>query len=325
MIVERRRGYPFHPVKIAGALLLGLGVLGGWVMSRGPALVAPVLNPLSSGLLAGATTFSGTGAPNSRVKVLVSNVPTLTTGELPTNEFDGIAPVDADGNWRLTAGLLPGKKTVVAKALDGDKPTLESNALNLTVGAGSAAPMAVLDDLTINEPRVDVNAFLPNAPFLLTGTGAAGETLDVYDGTDKIGTAVVGADGAWSFRVDPKGVGDRDYSVRKPGANGGPVVTLNIAGKDATGPSCPCKLRFILINPSAQAAAVALSGSGTVPPSQTQTVSFNGKTVQEVFYPSLDAGDFKYSVTQAGFRTVPGSVSLPKNRAISVYLDPAAK
>ncbi len=311
MILERRRGYPFHPVKIAGALLLGLGVLGGWVMSQGPTLVAPVLNPLSSGLLAGTTTFSGTGTPNSKVQVFVNDGPV------------GIANVDANGVWTLSANLPQGTEKVVARALDGDKPTLESNALNLTVGAPSAAPMAVLDDLTINEPRVDANAFLPNAPFLLTGTGTAGEMLDVYDGADKIGTAVVGADGAWSFRVDPKGVGDRDYSLRKQGASGGPVVTLNIAGKDATGPSCPCKLRFILINPSAQAAAVALTGSGTVPPSQTQTVSFNGKTVQEVFYPSLNAGDFKYTVTQSGFKTVPGLVSLPKNRAISVYLDPA--
>ena len=305
-----RRGYPFHPVKIAGALLLGSGVFGGWLLSNtAPTLAAPVLNPLSSGLLAGVTTLSGTATPNSRVQ-LFNGATAL-----------GIATVGADGQWRYSAALQPGTATLSAKALQGDAPTLESNKLDLTVGALSAGPQASLEGISINEPRVDVNAFLPNAPFQLTGTGAAGETLEVFDGATKIGDAVVGADGAWSFTVTPSGAGDRDYSVRKAGSASGPVVTLNIAQTGANEAACPCKLRFILVNAAAQDAQITLTGSSEVPKSVTSTVIFKGKSVREIAYPALPAGSFAFTVAQSGFKPVRGNAAPPKNRAITVYLD----
>ena len=304
------RGYPFHPVKTAGALLLASGVLGGALLANtAPTLAAPVLNPLSSGLLAGATTLSGTATPNSRVQ--------LFNGSTAL----GIATVGADGQWRYSANLEPGAATLSAKALQGDKPTLESNKLDLTVGALSAGPVASLEGISINEPRVDVNAFLPNAPFQLTGTGAAGETLEVFDGATKIGSAVVGADGAWSFTVTPSSAGDHDYSVRKTGNASGPVVTLNIAEPGATEAACPCKLRFILVNAAAQDAQISLTGSSAVPKSVTSTVIFKGQTVREIAYPALPAGSFAFTVAQSGFKPVRGNAAPPKNRAITVYLD----
>jgi hypothetical protein len=310
MTAVRRRGYPFHPVKTAGALLLGLGVFGGWLMSQAPVLTAPVLNPLSTGLLAGATTLSGTGTPNSKVQVTLNGAPV------------GVADVNVDGNWQLSANLPQGDAKIVARALQGETPSLESKALNLNIGAPQTGPVAILDDVQILEPRVDVNAFLPNAPFLLTGTATAGETLEIFDGSTSIGKTVVGPDGKWSFTVDPSGTGDRDYSVRKSGSSSGAVVTLNIAEENGTTAACPCKLRFILINPRAQNAQVTLTGAGTIPSSQTRNVIFRGTTVQEISYPNLEAGEFTFSITQSGFKAVNGKASPPRNRALTVYLDP---
>jgi hypothetical protein len=312
MTAVRRRGYPFHPVKTAGALLLGLGVFGGWLMSQTPALTAPVLNPLSTGLLAGATTLSGTGTPNSKVQVTVNGTAV------------GVADVNADGNWQLGANLPQGNTKIVARALQGEtpSPSLESNALDLNVGASQTGPVAILDDVQILEPRVDVNAFLPNAPFLLTGTATAGETLEIFDGSTSVGKTVVGPDGRWSFTVDPSGPGDRDYSVRKSGSSSGAVLTLNIAEENGTTAACPCKLRFIMTNPRAQNAQITLTGAGTIPASQTRSVLFRGRTVQEISYPNLEAGDFTFAITQSGFRAVNGRASPPRNRALTVYLDP---
>ncbi len=305
-----RRGYPFHPVKTAGALLLGSGVFGGWLLANtAPTLAAPVLNPLSSGLLAGATTLTGTGTPNSRVQ--------LFNGSTAL----GIATVGADGQWRYSANLAPGAATLSAKALQGDTPTLESNKLDLTIGVIATGPQASLEGISINEPRVDVNAFLPNAPFQLTGTGTAGEILEVYDGATKIGSTTVGADGAYSFTVTPTSAGDHDYSVRKSGSASGPVVTLNIAQTGANEAACPCKLRFILVNAAAQDAQISLTGS-SVPKSVTSTVFFKGKPVREIAYPALPAGSFAFTVAQSGFKPVRGNAAPPKNRAITVYLDP---
>ena len=311
-----RRGYPFHPVKTAGALLLGSGVFGGWLLANtAPTLAAPIINPLSNGLLAGVTTLSGTGTPNSRVQ-LFNGASAL-----------GIATVDADGQWRYSADLEPGAATLSAKALQGDTPTLESNKLNLTVGAIAADPQASLEGISINEPRVDVNAFLPNAPFQLTGTvqmsatGIAEQTLEVYDGATKIGD-VVSTNGTYSFTVTPSSAGDHDYSVRKMGSASGPVVTLNIAEVGANEAACPCKLRFILVNAAAQDAQITLTGSSAVPKSVTSTVFFKGKSVREVAYPALPAGSFAFTVAQTSFKPVRGNAAPPKNRAITVYLDP---
>ena len=306
-----RRGYPFHPVKTAGALLLGSGVFGGWLLANtAPTLAAPVLNPLSRGLLAGVTTLSGTGTPNSRVQ-LFNGATAL-----------GIATVGADGQWRYSTNLEPGTAVLSAKALQGDTPTLNSNKLDLTVGALSADPQASLEGISIYEPRVDVNAFLPNAPFQLTGTGVAGETLAVFDGATKIGDAMVSADGAWSFTVTPSSAGDHDYGVRKSGGVSGPVVTLNIAQAGANEAACPCKLRFILVNAAAQDARITLTGSSAVPKSVTGSVIFKGQTVREIAYPALPAGSFAFTVAQSGFESVRGNAVPPKNRAITVYLDP---
>ena len=305
-----RRGYPFHPVKTAGALLLGSGVLGGWLLANtAPTLAAPVLNPLSNGLLAGATTLSGTATPNSRVQ--------LFNGSTAL----GIATVGADGQWRYNANLVPGAATLSAKALQGDTPTLESNKLDLTVGAVAADPIASLEGISIFEPRVDVNAFLPNGPFQLTGTGVAGETLEVLDGPTKIGNAVVGADGTWSFTVTPSSAGDHDYSVRKSGSASGPVVTLNIAEVGGSAAACPCNLRFILVNAAAQDAQITLTGSSSVPQPVTSTVFFKGQSVRQIAYPALPAGAFNFTVAQTGFKPVRGNAAPPKNRAITVYLD----
>jgi hypothetical protein len=310
MTAARRRGYPFHPVKTAGALLLGLGVFGGWLMSQTPVLTAPVLNPLSTGLLAGATTLSGTGTPNSKVQVTLNGSPV------------GVANVDAQGNWQLSANLPQGDAKIVARALQGETPAAESNALNLSVGAPQTGPVALLDDVQILEPRVDVNAFLPNAPFVLAGSATASEQLEVFDGSTSIGKTVVGPDGKWSFTVDPAAPGDRDYSVRKAGSSSGPVVTLNIAEENGTSAACPCKLRFILVNPRAQGAQVTLTGAGTIPASESRGILFRGRTVQEISYPNLSAGEFTFSVAQSGFKTVNAKASPPKNRALTVYLDP---
>jgi hypothetical protein len=304
----RRRGYPFHPVKVAGALLLGLGVFGGWLLGQAPALTAPVLNPLSTGLLAGATTLSGTGTPGSRVQVFDGTTPL------------GIATVGADGRWSLRADLPPGAVSLTARALQGDTPTLASNRVDLTLGALSATPQAVLDDVAIAEPRVDVNAFLPNAPFLLTGTAAAGQTLEVFEDADRIGETTAGTDGNWSFLVTPKATGDRDFSVRKTGAQSGPVVTLNIAEPGGTAAACPCRLRFILTNPAAQDAQITLSGSAVAP--VTRTVFYQGKSVREIAYPALPAGSYGFTVAQSRFKPVRGNAAPPRNRAFTVYLDP---
>lgn len=52
----------------------------------------------------------------------------------------------------------------------------------------------------------------------MTGTGAPGATIEIFDSDKVIGTATVGADGTWSFPITPS-AGTAAYSARPgPGA-----------------------------------------------------------------------------------------------------------
>ena len=52
----------------------------------------------------------------------------------------------------------------------------------------------------------------PTTPITVAGTGDAGDTISLYDGSTLVGTATVGADGTWSLAV-LLGVGRHDLTA----------------------------------------------------------------------------------------------------------------
>ncbi len=217
---------------------------------------------------------------------------------------------------------------MVAKAYDGKVAALESNPLNLDLKAPFAGlnVMAEGEGIQIYQPQLkDANGFLAAEEFTISGLAPAGTKLEILEGGKKIGDVTAGADGLWSYLVKPNGNGDIDYLVRSVGKEAGALYTLNIAPKGATSAVCPCKLRFILTNPKAQAANVSLKGSSSTPEPVSAFIPFKGKTATMVSFIGVAAGDYTYNVEQAGFISFGKTASLPKNRTISVYLNPVKK
>ena len=308
------RAYPFHPVKTAGALLLAGAAAFGFINWNAVSLIAPTIAPMTGAVASGIRTLEGTGAKNGKVQVFVNGAPV------------GIADVDANGNWKLDTSLPSGAVNIVAKAYDGKLATLESAALDLTLKAPfeGLTPMAQGEGIQIFQPQLaNANGFLAADTFNLAGRAPANSKLQVLEGGKVLGSATAAADGQWTYAVTPTGTGDLDYLVRPEGKTTGALYTLNIAPKGAKAPVCPCKLRFILINPKAQAANITLKGSSATPQPVSAVIPFKGKTATMVSFIGVAAGDYSYNIEQAGFKTFGKTASLPKNRTISVYLDPA--
>ncbi|MDR3598285.1 Ig-like domain-containing protein [Clostridium sp.] len=103
----------------------------------------------------------------------------------------GTATVDSNGNWSLTpaTALADGKHVITATQADaaGNESGV-SNTVNLTI---------VLSAPVITSPT-DGTSTSSNKP-TISGTGQAGDTVTVYDGTTAIGTATVDSNGNWSL------------------------------------------------------------------------------------------------------------------------------
>ncbi len=298
---DNRRGvaYPFHPVKIAGAALLALGAVFTGLLGN-TQVGAPTID-LNPPAITGKSQTSpvnlvGQGTPNAKYNLFVNgeNKGTVTVGN------------DATINRQLE--LPSGDVKVQLKSLTA--PEVESNILNLNVAAPSVGVTPV-----ILEPKLEANGFLPNAPFTLRGTGKPGEELEIFDGAKSLGRAKVAADGSWSFGVDAPTPGDHDYRV--VGISGSSsLLTLNISEKGKTGPACPCKLRFSFTNPKTLDAKVTLLQDAK---------NLGNKAGTETNWLNMPSGDYAYTVERPGYGTFNGKASLPKNRAISVYLNPIKK
>ena len=307
------RGYPFHPVKTAGALLLAGAAAFGFLNWDAVFLIAPTITPITGASASGTRSLEGTGAKNGKVQVFVNG------------QAVGIANVDTNGAWKLETSLPSGSVNVVAKAFDGKVASLESAPLDLNLKAPFEGfkVMAEGEGINIFTPQLkEANGFLAADQFNLAGLATANTKLEILESGKLLGQVTTATDGQWSYKVVPSSTGDIDYLVRPEGKETGALYTLNIAPKGATAAVCPCKLRFILTNPKALAANISLKGSSATPEPVSAVIPFKGKTATMISFIGVEAGDYTYSVEQAGFITFGKTASLPKNRTISVYLNP---
>jgi hypothetical protein len=297
---SRRSGaYPFHPVKIAGAALLGLGaLLTGLLGNNQVGAPTIAINPpaIESQSVTSPVNLTGQGTPNAAYDLFVNG------------ENKGKVNIANDSSFSQQLELPNGDVTVQLKSTT--TPVAESNILNLNVASKPVATENVLPVFT--DPQVLANGFLPNAPFTLKGTGQPGQELEIFDGTTSLGRVLVAPDGTWSFNVVPTSPGDHDYSAL--GASGSSqLLTLNIAEKGESGPACPCKLRFSFTNTKTLDAKVTLVQN---------TKNLGSKAGTAANWLKMPSGDYSYTVERAGYARYNGKASLPKNRSISVYLNP---
>ena len=113
----------------------------------------------------------------------------------------GTATINAAGNWSLTVSLSVGRHTLTAtQTTPGGQlgPAAEADERLERPGDGDGLRAAAgPDDLGSGR--------LARLPLTITGTGVAGDTVTVYEGTAVVGTALVGSNGGWTLTVTTLG------------------------------------------------------------------------------------------------------------------------
>ncbi|QIN60592.1 Bacterial Ig domain protein [Caballeronia sp. SBC1] len=185
-------------------------------------------------------TISGTGVAGSSILVYVDGV----------NSYSPVI-VDATGHWTFTLAVMGDGPHVLSAGQYSATQDLspQSNTWTVTVDTSPVAKPVV--NVPTDDSGVPITGTTTDAHPNISGTGKAGDTITVYDGSKVIGSVVIGADGKWSFKpttdlsngthdiyvieTNPAGTSSpqSDHTAIVINTNPSPVI-LNIV--DAVGP-----------------------------------------------------------------------------------------
>lgn len=154
--------------------------------------------------------------------------------------------------------------------------------------------------------------------FLLEGRGTSGQQLEIFQGGVSIAKVSVGEDGAWSWPISNPKPGDYAFEVRPVGSSEGIKLAVNVGPNrtEASNARCPCVLRVSTNRPGA---TIQLFRDGQPVASGTGPV---------MVFRNLEKASYAISVvaqTYKPYQSPPAKFSTPKNKNISVYLDPATR
>lgn len=170
---------------------------------------------LASSMPAGEIVISGAGEPGATIEVLVDG------------QAVGQTQVDSAGRWALARTLDAGQRQIVARNID---------------SAGQAGSGTVPVAVTIRAAPAIMTprdgAQLSAGRLTIEGTGQPGDIVEIRDGDRAFGSAVVGADGTWSFAYDaPAGQLRLNLGVQGQAAAIGPMIAVTVVSSPASSDS----------------------------------------------------------------------------------------
>ncbi len=173
--------------------------------------------------------------------------------------------------------------------------TPSPSATATTVAAPTATPKVekpAVTAPTFSAPQVSMDGMV-----MLSGTGTPGSTVEVWANGERIGKAIVGSDGKWSFAA-PLGAGDYDFTARAVDASG-----ATLAESASLKFTVPKPVIVMMAAPQVNVdGTVTLSGTGT--PGSTVEIWANGELVGKTtvgtdgkwsFAAPLGAGDYEFA------------------------------
>jgi hypothetical protein len=221
---------------------------------------APVLAAASDSGTAGdnrtniaAPQFTGTGAIGATVKLYDTDGSTVL----------GSAVVDGSGNWRITSTTLadgPHTLTVRQSNVAGTG-SAASTALNVTIDTSAPATLSTPVLAPASDSGAAGDGVTSATTPVLTGTGAAGNLVTLYDtdGVTVLGSATVDGDGNW--RVTSSTLADGVHAVRATQTNAAGTVSVASGAFDLTvDATAPANLKLSNGSVSNTASANALVG-----------------------------------------------------------------
>jgi hypothetical protein len=259
--------------------------------------------PVAPNTLADTSIVKGyvTAAGDTAAQALTGKAEALATVTVYDNGAQiGTATADGAGAWSYTLGQLPdGSHSLTATATDAAGNTgVASAALAFKVDtAAPAAPAGLTESGIIGGY---VNAAHDTASQRLTGTAEAGATVAVYDGATKLGAAVAGPSGSWTYILGT--LSDGAHSLTATATDAAGNVSASSAALaftvDTQIPGAPGGLADTAIiggavNKAGDTASQTLTGSAD--PGVTVTV-YDGATKLGVTTADASTGAWSYTL-----------------------------
>ena len=185
---------------VAGNVSIASGILGLTIDTTVPAAPSGLLlaSPSDSGVMG--DNLTNVATPTITGSGLAGDIVSLHDG----NALIGTAIVTPAGSWSITPAnaLDDGLHHLAATTTDAaGNISVASGTLDLTIETtASAAPASLLLAAASDSGTIGDDITSVTKP-VITGTGTAGETIELHDGIAMIGTAVVGQNGVWSLPV----------------------------------------------------------------------------------------------------------------------------
>ena len=199
-------------------------------------------------------TISGIGEAGSTV--------TIREGDFTL----GTVVVDSQGNFSLT--LSPPRingEILTADATDtagNTSPTTSAAAPDITPPQ-TPVILSVIDDVQATTGPVAQNGLTNDRAPTLNGTGEAGSTITIYNGSDALGTVVVPSSGQWSF-TPPTPLTDGTWvltaKATDPAGNPSGISNTWTINVDGTAPGAPVILQVVNDIPG-QTGAIDVNGT----------------------------------------------------------------
>ena len=207
-----------------------------------PNPAAPTLSTLVTATMFSSVLLSGNGVAGELV--------TVYDGSLAI----GTTTVGPGGTWSLPVSLAIGAHALTATQTDTtwNLVSVKSSTLTVTVYAQPAAPVITF----VSNPAQTKTT----SPVTVKGTGVAGETITLYDGSNQVGTTTVASNGTWQLTVN-LGVGVHSLTA-----------TQTLIAAVTSNPSAAASVTVLPPNP----AAPTVSAPASVTMSTAQTLSGTG-------------------------------------------------
>jgi large repetitive protein len=149
-----------------------------------PPPAAPTIGASATATTSSSVTLSGSGVAGDTITVYDGTTVIGTT------------TVGAGGSWTLPASLVIGAHALSATQADPVWHLTSVKSSTVTVTVYAPPPPPLISSVAVGTVSHS------SANVTLSGTGVAGETITIYDGSANVGTVTVAANGTWTRTVN---------------------------------------------------------------------------------------------------------------------------
>src|ERR1019366_4321739 len=182
----------------------------------------------------------------SEAVTVAGGTPTLTLNDGGTATYTGGSGSNAlTFSYTVAAGQNTSDLAVTALNLNSATVAdAAGNAANLTGAVTTPAGTLQIDTTAPAAPVISSDSPAGGTALTLTGTAEANSTVTVYDGTTKLGTATVNANGAWSFTTGTLANGSQSFTAANTDAAGNTSLASQAIHPAIEVPSAPAITSF---------------------------------------------------------------------------------